>query len=179
MDTGADGLLDFVARHHDWAPWVIFALAAGETTAFVSFFVLATPVLVGVGALVSAGALHFLPIWSGAAAGALAGSTFSWWVGHRFGRAVLSAGPVTRHPVPVARALLAFARWGVLAVFIAHVFAPLTSVVFLIAGVAAIPFWRFQLANVPGALLWAWFMPKAGELGGDVGLYLWKALTGA
>ena len=53
------------------------------------------------------------------------------------------------------------------------------GVVLLIAGVAAIPFWRFQLANVPGALLWAWFMPKAGELGGDVGLYLWKALTGA
>ena len=34
----------------------------------------------------------------------------------------------------------------------------------------------FQLANAPGAVIWAYVTPKAGELGGDALGALWRSL---
>ena len=45
--------------------------------AFLSIAIPSTAILVGIGALVATGAIDFMPIWLGAALGALIGSTFS------------------------------------------------------------------------------------------------------
>lgn len=178
MADWASAVLDFVSRNRVWAPWVVALLAALESIAFVSFVVPSSAVLLGVGALVAAGSLDFLPIWTGAVAGAVLGTTFSWWVGRAVGPAILTAGPLARHPQPVERARAGFERWGLLAVFLGHVFAPVTSTVFLLAGVARVSFLRFQSANLPGAMIWAFFLPKAGEYGGHIATWLWARLSG-
>jgi hypothetical protein len=36
-----------------------------------------------------------------------------------------------------------------------------------------------MLANVPGAIAWAFVIPKSGEVGGDVVGAIWRSLTGA
>jgi membrane protein DedA with SNARE-associated domain len=131
------------------------------------------------GALVAAGSLDFLSVWAGAAAGAVGGSTASWWVGHQFGSAILSRGPFEDRTELAARGTEALHKWGAWAVLIAHVFPPLTSVVFLLAGIGRIPFWRFQAFNLPGAAIWAWFLPVTGELGTYLILKLWTAFSGA
>lgn len=174
METTVSVILSFVAENRGWAAFVVFALATVDTTAFLSIFLPSTPLLVGVGALVATGSLDFLPIWVGATTGAMAGSTFSWWVGHRYGEAILGVWPFNTRPELVARSKAAFQRWGVWVILVSHLFSPLTAAVFLIAGVSKIPFWRFQAVNFPSALAWAWLIPKTGEWGGHLASYLWS-----
>lgn len=178
MQDALERLLDFVSQNRDWAPLAIFLVASIDATAVLSFFLPATPFLVAIGAFVSAGSLDFWPVWAGAAAGGAAGSTLSWWVGHHFGRAILAARPIEEHRDVLNRATGLLNRWGTWAVLAGHVFAPITSIVFLLAGIGRIPFWRFQLFNLPGVFLWAWFLPKAGEYGGYLATYLWSQFTG-
>ena len=178
MAGWTSAVLDFVSRNRGWAPLVVAVFAATESVSFLSFLVPSTVVLVGVGALVSTGAIDFAPVWVAAVIGALAGTSLSWWLGWRYGPAVLSLPALSLHAAPIARAQSWFARWGVLAVFLGHIFAPVTSMVFLLAGVARVRFWQFQLANIPGAMIWAWFLPKAGELGGQLVAWLWSLVAG-
>jgi membrane protein DedA with SNARE-associated domain len=178
MEALFAGVVDFVSAHRAWAPLLAFLLALGETLAFVSILIPSTAILAGVGALVAAGALEFAPLWAGAALGALIGSTFSYWLGGRVGPRMLRIWPLSRDPGLVARGTSAFARWGAFTVFAGHFIGPLRSVVFLVAGVSAMGRLAFLVANVPGALAWAYVVPKSGEIGGDVLGALWQRLFG-
>lgn len=172
-------VVDFVTRHAGWAPYLAFALAVGETLAFFSILIPSTAILVAVGGLIAAGSLTFWPIWVGAALGALVGSTFSWWLGVRYGPAMMNIWPLNRDPHAVERSAAAFKRWGPGAVFVGHFFGPIRSVVFVAAGAAMMPLTRFMLANLPAALIWAYVIPKSGEIGGNVLSHLWRTLTGS
>ncbi|WP_230426372.1 DedA family protein [Paragemmobacter aquarius] len=169
-----DAIVQFLERHQEWSFWVALVFASAETLAFLSLLVPSTAILVAVGATVSTGALSMFPIWAGAALGAVIGSTVSWWLGERYGARILASWPMNREPQLVERATNAFRRWGLPAVFIGHFFGPLRSVVFLFAGMTGVGFWRFQLVNLPGCLLWAYLVPKSGEIGGDIIGWLWK-----
>lgn len=169
---------DFVATNRHWAPVLAFLLAFLETVAFISLLVPSTVILVAVGTLIAAGALDMLPIWIGASAGALTGSTLSFALGRRFGPAVLSTWPMNRDPSLVERGRAAFARWGTPAVLVSHFFGPLRSVAFIIAGASAMRLLAFQLVNVPGSLAWAYLTPKSGEIGGEIVGAVWRAVSG-
>jgi membrane protein DedA with SNARE-associated domain len=169
-------LIDLVAANHEWAPWIVLMIGVGETIVGVSVFIPSTPIMIAVGALVATGALEFLPIWAGATVGAVCGSTFSWWVGHRYGSSVLEEN---RRQASTTRSRAWLRRWGLVPVFVSHLFAPLASFVFLVAGAVRIPFWRFQMANLPGALVWGFLVLKAGEVGGHVAAYIWRYIVGA
>ena len=116
MEAMLATVVDFVSAHRDWAPVLVFLLALGETIAFVSILIPSTAILVGVGALVAAGGLDFAPLWVGASLGALIGSTFSYWLGDRFGPRMLALWPLNKDPALVARGTSAFARWGAVTV---------------------------------------------------------------
>jgi membrane protein DedA with SNARE-associated domain len=178
MQDTLERLLDFVSQNRGWAPFAVSLVAMIDSTAVLSLLLPATPFLFAVGALVSTGALDFLPVWAGAAVGGAAGSTLSWWIGHHFGRAILHWRAIDMHADAVARATGFLRRWGTWAVLAGHIFAPLTSIVFLLAGIGRIPFWRFQLFNLPGVFLWAWFLPKTGEYGGYIAVWVWSQFTG-
>lgn len=172
----AETVIDFMAANAFAAPWLAGLLAAAETTAFLSLLIPATALLMGVGAAVATGALPFLPIWAGAAIGAVTGSTFSWWLGRRFGGRILGLWPLRDHPDLILRGQQAFARWGAFAVLLGHFFGPLRSVVFLFAGLSGMGFWRFQTINVLGAVAWAFLIPKTGEWGGNALAWFWQFL---
>jgi membrane protein DedA with SNARE-associated domain len=179
MEALLAAVVDFVSAHRGWAPVLVFLLALGETVAFVSILIPSTAILVGVGALVAAGGLDFAPLWVAASLGALVGSTFSYWLGDRFGPRMLRLWPFSKDPELVARGTSSFARWGAVTVLAGHFIGPLRSVVFLVAGVSAMRLSAFLAANVPGALAWAYVVPKSGELGGNALAALWQGLFGA
>jgi len=89
MDAVAQFFIGWIERNQAWLPLIMLVFAAAETTAFLSILIPSTAVLVAVGAMASTGAVSFWPLWAGAAAGALIGSTFSYWLGRRYGRTVL------------------------------------------------------------------------------------------
>jgi membrane protein DedA with SNARE-associated domain len=179
MEALIERLIEFLKANREWAFWIAMAFAAAENTAFLSILIPSTAILVGVGALVATGALDFMPIFAGAAIGALIGSTFSWWLGLRYGDAMLSIWPLRNHPQEVERGKQAFAKWGPLAIIIGHFFGPLRPVVFLMCGIALMPFWWFQLWNVAGSVAWAFVVPKFGEVGGLLIGYIWGLFSGS
>lgn len=176
MDGVALAVTDFLAAHQAMAPVVASLFAAAETTAFLSVLIPSTALLMAVGAAASTGAFPFLPIWVGAAIGALIGSTFSWWLGRTFGDRILALRLMRDNAALIDRARDLFGRWGTAAVFAGHYIGPLRPVVFLFAGLSGMSFWRFQLWNVAGAVSWAYVIPKTGELGGDLVGWLWHFL---
>jgi membrane protein DedA with SNARE-associated domain len=177
MEQFTAAVTGFVVAHQAVAPFVAMLLAVAETTAFLSLIVPSTALLMAVGATVSMGAVPFLPIWIGAAIGSLIGSTFSWWLGRRYGHFALAIWPLRENPQMVERGKKAFADWGLLAILVGHFVGPLRAVVFLVAGMSTMAFWRFQLVNIVGALTWAFVIPKSGELGGDFVAWLWHYLS--
>lgn len=177
MQDIAASVIDFVDANRQWAFWIALLLAAGETIAFVSILVPSTAILVGIGALVATGALDFAPIWAGATIGAVIGSTVSFWLGRTYGEPMFRVWPLSRHPDLIDRTGEVFARRGVLAVTLGHFLAFLRPVVFLMAGMARMRFAVFLAANLAGAVVWAFVVPKSGQVGGDVVGWLWSAVA--
>ena len=89
------------------------------------------------------------------ALGASAGDWLAYWIAYHFKDRVLQTWPLAGRPDLVTRGAAFFKRWGLLAVFIGRFFGPLRAVVPLIAGLNAMPWLKFQIANVASAALWA------------------------
>jgi len=174
VDGILEGLLGFVRDNKDYAFWIALIFALGETTAFLSILIPSTAVLLGVGALVATGELSLLPIWAGASVGAILGSFLSYFLGWRYGAAILRMWPLRNHPDLVERGNRAFRKYGTIAVFIGHFFGPLRAVVFVMAGMARIPLRLFAPVNIVGCLAWAYLTPAFGEVAGHIIGWLWS-----
>jgi membrane protein DedA with SNARE-associated domain len=173
IDSLIEPTLAFVRDNKQYAFWIALIFAMGETTAFISIVIPSTAILLGVGALVATGELSLFPIWLGASIGAIIGSHFSYFIGWRYGDAILRLWPLRTKPELVDRGNAAFRKYGTVAVFIGHFFGPLRAVVFVMAGISRIPLHLFVPVNITGCLAWAYVTPKFGEVAGQVIGWLW------
>ncbi len=160
----ARSVIDFVREHQAWAVPIVFALSFGESLAFISILVPAWAALVGIGGLIGAGALPFWPIWAAAAIGASLGDWVSYSVGYYFKDRVATMWPLSRYPQMLPRAEAFVRKWGVPSVFIGRFFGPLRASVPLVAGIFEMPYWRFQVANLASALVWAATLLVLGDI---------------
>ena len=167
LEAYAQQISDFVREHEAWAPPIVFALAFGESLAFISLLVPAWAALVAIGALVGVSGIEFWPIWFAASIGAALGDWLSYWIGLKLEKAVYHTWPLSRHPDLIPKAEAFVKRWGVLGIFISRFFGPLRAVVPLVAGIFAMPNWPFQFANFASAFVWAAVVLQLGSLGSD------------
>ncbi|MDR3534869.1 MAG: DedA family protein [Acetobacteraceae bacterium] len=144
----------------------MFALAFGESLAFVSFLLPATVILFALGGVIGAAGLPFWPLWASAAAGAILGDWLSYWLGYHYQDAIRQIWPLSRHPDLLARGERVFHRWGVVGVFLGRFLGPLRATVPLVAGIFRMPALPFQLANVTSGMIWAAGILTPGVLGG-------------
>ncbi|MGE5534317.1 MAG: DedA family protein [Acidobacteriota bacterium] len=158
-------ILAFVRDHEAWTLPIVFALAFGESLAFVSLLVPATVALVGIGALIGASGIEFIPIWISAALGAAVGDWVSYWFGVTFKGAVAHIWPLSRRPDLLARGHRFVERYGLYAVLLGRFLGPLRAVVPLVAGILVMPSLKFQLANFSSAFLWAAVLLAPGSFG--------------
>jgi membrane protein DedA with SNARE-associated domain len=177
MDAVIESILGFVRENREWAFWIALVFATGENIAFISIIIPSTAILLGVGALVATGELTLLPIFLGASIGALIGSFLSYYIGWRYGPAILSVWPFRNYPEQVERGNAAFLRWGPIAVFIGHFFGPLRAVVFVMAGVSRIPLRIFAPINIVGCFAWAYLTPLIGEVAGHLFGWIWNLFS--
>jgi membrane protein DedA with SNARE-associated domain len=152
-------LIEFVREHEAWAAPVVGALAFGESLAFISLVLPAWGALVGIGALISASGIKVWPIWMAGALGAALGDWLSYWMGQHLEDTVAHLWPLSRHP-----ALL----------FLGRFFGPLRASVPLAAGIFAMPYWRFQCANVSSACVWAAVLLTLGDTGSKLLHWWWR-----
>lgn len=174
MTGWTEDFITWIERHRDWLPLIMLVFAAAETTAFLSILIPSTAVLVAVGALAATGAVSFWPLWVGATLGALIGSSFSYWLGWRYGATVLQMRPLRDHPEMVVKAQSAFAKYGPATILIGHFTTVFRPVVFLLAGMSAMTLPRFLFWNSLGCIAWAFLIPKLGQFGGDIIGWLWS-----
>jgi membrane protein DedA with SNARE-associated domain len=101
--------------------------------------------------------------------GSVAGADIGYYLGHRGGRPFLERfGHLFRiRPEHIARAELFFARHGDKAVLAARFILGLRTWGSMLAGMAHMPFWRFQLLSALGGLAWATAVGVAGYLLGS------------
>jgi membrane protein DedA with SNARE-associated domain len=161
----AHDLIAFVRDHAVWAAPIAFALAFGESLAFISLLIPATVALVGIGALIGASGIDFVPVWICAALGASLGDWLSYWFGATFKDAVATMWPLSRYPDLIPRGHRFIERYGLYAVFIGRFFGPLRASIPLAAGILTMPFWPFQIANFTSAFLWAAVLLAPGTFG--------------
>ena len=163
FQTYVDLVIAFVRDNAAWAPPVVFALAFGESLAFISLLIPAWGALVAIGALVGPSGINFWAVWVAGALGAAAGDWLSYWIGLKLEYSVAHIWPLSRHPEMIPRGERFMKTWGVPGIFIGRFFGPLRAVVPLIAGIFEMPFWRFQLANITSAFVWAAVLLTIGD----------------
>ncbi len=120
-----------------------------------------------------------MPLFIGASIGAILGATVSWFLGSSSAITSCGSGRCATIPELVQRGRLTFEKWGPLAIILGHFFGPLRPVAFLLCGMSFMPFWKFQIYNVVGAVGWAFFVPKFGEVGGLLIGWIWRLFGGS
>ncbi len=166
-------IVEFVRAHEVWAAPVVGALAFGESLAFISLLLPAWAVLVAIGALIGPSGINFWPIWVAGAVGAALGDWLSYWVGIKVGPAVAHVWPLSRHPGLIPRGERFVTRWGPLAIFIGRFSGPLRAAVPLVAGIFAMPYWRFQAANFVSAFVWVAMLLTLGDVAAMIFKLIW------
>jgi membrane protein DedA with SNARE-associated domain len=169
----AQQLVEFVRGHEAWAAPVVFALAFGESLAFLSLLIPAWAALVGIGALIGSSRLNFWPIWVAGSVGAALGDWFSYWMGIKIVPPVAHMWPLSRHPELLPRGEAFVRRWGVLAIFVGRFFGPLRASVPLVAGIFRMHYWQFQTANFTSAFVWAYVLLTVGDIAGAMIRWVW------
>jgi membrane protein DedA with SNARE-associated domain len=166
-------IVEFVRAHEIWAVPIVGALAFGESLAFISLLLPAWAVLVAIGALIGPSGISFWPIWVAGAVGAALGDWLSYWVGVKVGPAVAHVWPLSRNPGLIPRGERFVTRWGPLAIFIGRFSGPLRAAVPLVAGIFAMPYWRFQAANFVSAFVWVAMLLTLGDVAAMIFKLIW------
>jgi membrane protein DedA with SNARE-associated domain len=101
--------------------------------------------------------------------GATAGADAGYYLGYKGGRPFVERFGAIFHirPEHIARSELFFARHGDRAVLLARFVLGLRTWGSMLAGMARMPFWRFQLFSAIGGLAWAVTIGVAGYLLGS------------
>jgi membrane protein DedA with SNARE-associated domain len=174
IEAFARDIIEFVRTNEMWAPPIVGALAFGESLAFISLLLPAWAVLVGIGVLIGESGINFWPIWAAGAIGAALGDWLSYWVGVKLGPAVAHVWPLSRNPELIPRGERFVKSWGALGIFIGRFSGPLRASVPLVAGIFAMPYWRFQVANFVSAFVWVAVLLTLGDAVAVIFNLIWR-----
>src|SRR4249920_1065237 len=168
--------VDFVHNNKVWAAPIVFALAFGESLAFISLLIPAWGALVAIGALIGASGISFWPIWIAGGIGAALGDWVSYWFGFKYKEQVAQIWPLSRYPEILPRGEAFVKKWGVPSIFIGRFFGPLRASVPLAAGIFEMPYMQFQIANFVSALIWAAALLVSGDVIAQITEWLWRTV---
>jgi membrane protein DedA with SNARE-associated domain len=174
IDAWFNQIVDFVRVHEVWAAPIVFALAFGESLAFISLLIPALGVLVAIGYLIGPSGISFWPVCIAGGLGAALGDWLSYWVGVRIGPPVAHVWPLSRHPELLPRGQRFMKRWGIPGIFIGRFLGPLRASVPLVAGILVMPYWRFQFANFTSAFVWSAVLLTLGDVVAKTVSLFWR-----
>jgi len=167
-------LLDVVDMYGAWVYALLFAIIYAETGLVVTPFLPGDSLLFAGGALAATGVLDGWLIFGLVVAAAVAGNTVNYAIGRSLGQRLIAraaADPrwgrwLNLEYVDRARAF--FETHGGRAVVLARFMPIVRTFVPFVAGVAVMPYRKYLLYNVIGAVAWAALCIGAGYLFGNV-----------
>ena len=155
MDDLLQNLITWISLHPQLSGLLIFLIALLESIVVVGLVLPGAFLLFGIGALVSTDALDLLPTLVWTSAGAIAGDTISFLLGHHYHQRLRVIWPFRRYPVLVNRGIDFFCHHGGTGVFLARFIGPLRPIVPAIAGMMDMQVTRFLAVDVIASMLWA------------------------
>ena len=174
LNDYADTIIQFVRDHNQWGVPVVFALAFGESIAFVSLVLPFWGMLVALGALLATTGFNFTSIWIAASTGAALGDWFSYWLGYHYHAQIARMWPLSRHPDLLPKGHAFFEKWGAWAIVLARFSGPFRASVPIVAGAMAMEWTKFQIANWSSAFLWAGVLLLFGDVVGQGIDAIWR-----
>ena len=165
LDNFLDEIADLAIG---WLALAAFLLPFGETVAFLDLLVPGEVGLVFVGAAADTPG-RVLIVFGAGTLGAFCGDSLSWYIGHRWGIAVLSRWPALwRHAEPrLEEASAHFAQHGGRSIFVARFIAALRALAPLAAGAAGLEYRRFAPWNAAASVLWVGIVVTLGAVFGE------------
>lgn len=161
-----DQLVAWIGANPVAAGAIAFLIAFCDALAVVGIVVPALPLLFAVGALIGLGHVNGPYMVLAAAAGAFAGDSLSYWIGHRWGPAMRGLWLFRRYPQFIDRGERLFLRNGIQSIFIARFVGAVRPFVPAIAGMLRMPFRRYAPASAMACIVWAVLFLAPGWLFG-------------
>ena len=147
--------VDFVGAHPQLSFIAVFLLALSEAVPVVGTVVPGSTLILAISALATAAGIAPWALLVAAAAGAIVGDGFSFWLGHRYRRQMLKGWPLNRFPGLIERSAQLIRTYGIASVFLARFTAIVRAFVPLLAGILRMSSRHFYVANILSALVWA------------------------
>ena len=147
--------LDYFALHPYWALAIIFIVALAEALLVIGLFVPSGAVLVGAGALVGSGKLHFWPVLIATVVGCVLGDQISYWAGRYYGDRLRKLWPLRNYPHLLAKGEEFVRRHGGKSIALGRFVPGVKAVVPGIAGMFGMSEAFFLSVNVSSGIAWA------------------------
>ncbi|MFM1814918.1 MAG: hypothetical protein RLZ98_1613 [Pseudomonadota bacterium] len=157
MDVAAwwNAAVDFARENETAIEILLFVLGFAESLVFISFFVPASALFLGIAALEGAAGNPFLPILLAGAAGCFAGDMVSFVLGSWMKENLDKRWPFNRNPFWLLRTQALFERRGMSAIYISKFIGPLRPVVPFVAGAMQMRTLPFAIASLGSSLIWS------------------------
>jgi membrane-associated protein len=154
-------LAAFVQQHGIWVYGLLFAIVFCETGLVVTPFLPGDSLLFVTGAVAAAGGMDIVLVMATLVAAALCGDNVNYWVGRTLGLRVFSR---LINPAYLRRTHEFYERHGGKTIILARFLPILRTFAPFAAGMASMPYRRFVLFNVVGAVAWVVSMTLVGYL---------------
>jgi len=158
-------------RYDQWIYAILFAIIFAETGFVVTPFLPGDSLLFGVGALAAvdrSGTLNVGWVFLLLAVAAIAGNSLNYAVGRRLGQRAFSGRYRFFKLSHLQRTQAYFVRHGGLAVLLSRFMPIIRTFVPFVAGIARMPYLRFQAFNVAGGAAWVALFVFGGFAFGNV-----------
>lgn len=155
MHSVTESILQVIQQNSEWAWLIVFFIAFIESMAIVGLFMPGWILLVGIGTMIGADLLEFLPIVISAYLGAVIGEYLSYQVGYHYHETILKWKIVAKHQKLIDNSRVFFEKHGAAGVFFGRFIGPVRAVMPLIAGISEMPKKTFFWVNISSGIIWA------------------------
>jgi membrane-associated protein len=172
MVLHVDRSLAVVFQEWGWAAWaLVFLIVFVETGVVVFPFLPGDSLLFACGAFAAAQNQNLALFLVLVAIAAVVGNTVNWFIGLKFGQALLAPKPGKKPLIPaedLERTHRFFERWGGWAVTIGRFLPIIRTLTPFVAGLGRMSFGKFSLYNILGGVAWTVIFILAGFFFGNL-----------
>jgi membrane-associated protein len=164
-------LVELLVHYHQWIYAILFTIIFAETGFVVTPFLPGDSLLFGVGALAAvdrSGTLDTGWAFLLLATAAIAGNSLNYAIGRRLGQRAFSGRYRFFKLSHLQRTQAYFVRHGAMAVLLSRFMPIIRTFVPFVAGIARMPYARFQAFNVAGGAAWVALFVFGGFAFGNV-----------
>ena len=155
MASYFEQLVAFVGAHPQLSFIAVFLFALSEAVPVIGTVVPGSTLILAISAPATTAGIAPWELLVAAVVGAIIGDGFSFWLGHRYRRQILTGWPLNRSPWLIEHSAELIRKYGIASVFLARFTAVVRAFVPLLAGILRMSSRHFYVANILSALVWA------------------------